>query len=152
MGPGLAFLRAAALLAVLGAAIWYVSAPPKGRDGYLERVASTAETVRSQIQTARIWSETESDGEATRAAALVGFEEAERDGESALSEFESYEPAPGTLAVRQELVRLASEATSRLGEMRIAAQLEDWEEIEGISRRLPRLAEQLDQLEERTRP
>jgi hypothetical protein len=140
------------LIAVVAAALWYVSAPPKGKDGYLERVASTAETVRSQVQSARIWIETHGDGEAMGAATLVGLEEADEDAQSALSEFEGYEPAQGTLAVRDELVRLASAATDKLEAIRISAQLEDWDEVERVADELPPIADRLDVLEERTRP
>ena len=115
------FLILAVGIAGTGAVLWYVSAPPKGTDGYLERVAATSETVRSQVQTARIWVETHSDGEAMAAATLVGLRETEEDGKSALSEFEGFEPAPRTLATRDDLIRQASAAIDRLGAMRIAA-------------------------------
>ena len=152
MTRGRLFLSLVAAIAVLGAVLWYVTAPPKGKDGYLERVASTSETVRSQVQTARIWAETHADEQATSAAALVGLEEAERDAHSALSEFEAYEPPSGTLVVRSELERLAGDATTRLSKMRIAAQLEEWSTVARLATGLAPLAEELGRLEERTRP
>lgn len=139
-------------IATVGLALWYVTAPPKGEDGYLERVAQTSETVRSQLQTARIWAETHADGKATDAAALVGLEEAERDAHSAVGEFEAYEPPSAMLELRSGLLRVASGATERLGAMRIAGQLEDWSRVAKLAAALPSLAEELDRLEERARP
>ncbi len=53
-----------AVIAATVAALWYVTAPPKGVDGYRERAAATAETLVSQVETARLWAESEEEGRA----------------------------------------------------------------------------------------
>ena len=67
---------------IVAAAVWYVSAPPKGSDGYRERMAEVTRTLRSQVQSARIWAQTFDDGNAMRAATTVGLEEADSDAAS----------------------------------------------------------------------
>jgi hypothetical protein len=141
----------AAILA-LGGALWYLTAPPKGLDGYRERAASTAESLRSQVETSRIWVETAADGKATHAATLVGLEEAETDATSAASKFESFEPPAGGLKLRQRFSATSDDVTAALADLRIAAQLERWQEIEGLAEPLPGLAEDLRRFEESVEP
>lgn len=120
------------LIVILGvvlvgaAALWYLSAPPKGADGYRERAASTAATIHSQVQLARVWVESREDGETTGAATLVGLEEVEGDALSAAAAFGGHEPPSGLLGLRSELDSLASDATDALAALRIAAQQEEW--------------------------
>lgn len=140
-----------AILAVAGS-LAYITAPPKGVDGYRERAASTAETLVSQLETARLWAESEHEGKALTTSALVGFEETEKGAEAAASKFEGYEPPDGVAALRSELVALAGEATEALARLRIAAQQERWEEVAELSRPLPELAEKLTAFEERAEP
>ncbi len=134
------------------AALWYLTAPPKGEDGYRERAASSTETIRSQVQIARIWVETFEDGESTGAAALVGLEEAERDASSAANEFEGFEPPAGLVDLRAGFSSLAAETTDRLGSLRIAAQQEEWERLDELAAPLPDLAERLKRFEEAAEP
>ena len=139
-------------IAVVVAALWYVTAPPKGVDGYRERAAATAETLVSQLETARLWAESEGEGKALRATVLVGFEETEKDAEAAAAQFEGYEPPDGVAALREDLTSLAAEATEALSALRIAAQQERWGDVPELARPLPRLSEQLSALEERAEP
>lgn len=139
-------------IALVAAALWYVTAPPKGVDGYRERAAATAEALVSQVETARLWARAEEEGKALRATVLVGFEETEEDAESAASRFESYEPPDGVAALREELTDLATEATEALAALRIAAQQERWADVPELSRPLPELSERLTALEERAEP
>lgn len=139
-------------IAVVAAALWYVTAPPKGVDGYRERAAATAETLVSQLETARLWAESEEEGKALRTTVLVGFEETEEDAEAAATRFEGYEPPDGVGNLREELTNLATEATEALAALRIAAQQERWEDVRELSRPLPGLSERLGALEERAEP
>ncbi|HEX5984485.1 MAG TPA: hypothetical protein VFY69_09795 [Solirubrobacterales bacterium] len=141
-----------AAIFVTAAALWYVTAPPKGVDGYRERAASTAETLVSQLETARLWAQSEEEGKALRTSVLVGFEETEEDAEAAASAFESYEPPDGVADLREELTSLAAEATEALAALRIAAQQERWEDVPELSRPLPELSEKLSALEEGAEP
>lgn len=145
------YLTAAAVVVAVAAALWYVSAPPKGEDGYRDRLGSAAESVRSQVESARIWSEAFLAGDATTPATLVGFEEAERDSEAAASQLESYEPPQGLLGLRSRFSSLTSEASAAIGELRIAAQLEEWDRIAELAEPLPDLSARLDRLEEKAR-
>lgn len=146
------FAAAALTVVIAGAAIWYVSAPPKGSDGYRERMADATRTLRSQVQSARIWAATFEDGDATSAATAVGFEEAERDASSAASQFEAYDPARRDLRLRSRFVALAADATGALADLRIAAELEDWERVPEVAGRLDKLAASLERFERRARP
>jgi hypothetical protein len=139
-------------IAVVAAALWYVTAPPKGVDGYRERAAATAETLVSQLETARLWAESEEEGKALRTTVLVGFEETEEDAEAAASQFEGYEPPDGVGDLREELTSLATEATQALAALRIAAQQERWEDVAELAHSLPGLSERLGALEERAEP
>lgn len=141
-----------AAIAAVAASLAYVTAPPKGLDGYRERAASTAETLGSQVETALLWSQTYRQGKATTAASLVGFEEASEDADAAAAEFEGYEPADGGIPYRRELTALAAEVTDSLSQLRIAAQQERWEELAALSAPLPGLSERLSRFEERAEP
>jgi hypothetical protein len=147
-------LPAATLVAILAIAgsLAYVTAPPKGADGYRERAAATAEGLVSQLETARLWAETESEGRALPTTALVGFEEAEEDAEASAAQFESYEPPSGLAELREELVALAGEATEALARLRIAAQQERWRDVPELSRPLAGLSRRLSSFEERAEP
>jgi hypothetical protein len=146
-----AALAFAAILAIAGA-LAYITAPPKGLDGYRERAAATAETLGSQVETALIWAEARDAGKSTSAAALVGFEETEEDANAAASSFAGYELPDGGAGLRSRLVALAEEVGAALAELRIAAQQERWEEIAALSAPLPGLSEELSQFEERVEP
>jgi len=140
------------VILLIASAIAYVTAPPKGSDGYRERAAATAETLVSQLETARLWAENETEGRALPTTALVGFEEAEEDAEAAASQFESYEPPDGVANLRDSLVALAAATTAALARLRIAAQQERWEEMTALSRPLPKLSAKLAAFEERAEP
>jgi hypothetical protein len=141
----------AAILAI-GAALAYVTAPPKGLDGYRERAAATAESLRSQVETARIWADARIAGRATSAAALVGFEEADNAAIATAAKLEAYEPPDGGLPLRRRFVHLASSVTDALARLRIAAQMERWDELRALSEPLPRLSRELGRFEERAEP
>jgi len=147
-------LPAAILAAILliGAAIAYVTAPPQGAHDYRERAAATAETLVSQLETARLWAENEEAGKALRTTVLVGFEQTDEDADAAVSQFEAYEPAAGTARLRHDLAALGAETTAALAKLRIAAQQERWDEVAALSRPLPALSNRLRALAERTEP
>lgn len=145
-------LAALAAIAVAAGCLWYLSAPPKGIDSYRERAASTLESLHSQVQVARIWSETVSEGRATTQAALVGLQEAERDASSAASQFERHEPPFGGLELRTRLSALATKTTTALGDLRIAAEQERWDEVPRLTQPLRELAPRLEDFETEAMP
>jgi hypothetical protein len=138
-------------LAAVGAAlavasVWYVQAPPRTADAYGDRAAKTAITVRSQVETARLWAAAARDDQALRASVVVGLEDSERAAVGAASDFESYDPPPGAEAVRTRFTAVAGEATAVLAELRVAAHREDWATVAGADERLALLARRLDEL------
>ncbi len=147
--------RLAAVLgavALAAATLWYLTAPPKGVDGYRDRAASTMETIHSQVQLARIWVETEQDGESTKPAVLVGLQEVERDAAGAASRFEGHEPPSQLLGLRAEFTSLTTEVSDALSALRVAAQQEEWERLGELSEPLPELADRLKRFQERAEP
>jgi hypothetical protein len=149
---GWRFVAATIAVLIVVAALWYVTAPPKGVDAYRERAAATAETARSQVQVARIWVETFGDDEATAAATLVGLEEAETDAAAAVSEFEAYEPPTGAIDLRTRLSGLGNRAIDTLSALRIAAEQERWADLPRLAAPLSGLDRELRVLEERAEP
>lgn len=140
------------LVLAIGASLWYVLAPPGTAGDYRERASLTAETLRSQVQTARIWVRELGEGNATRRAATVAFREAEADAVAAGSEFGRWDPAVGTVGLRSDVTRLAGDVVSALAELRIAAENERWDALARLARPLPGLAHELEQLARRADP
>jgi hypothetical protein len=141
-----------AVVALTAGALWYLTAPPKGEDGYREEAASSAETLRSQVELARIWVEATEDEKSTKTAALVGLQETERDAVGAASSFEGYEPPAGLNPLRSELSSLANETSDALGSLRISAEQEEWERLSELASPLSDLAARLEEFEERVEP
>jgi len=139
-------------VAVVVAALWYVVAPPRGVDGYRERASSTAEALRSQVQTARIWLRTVARDDTLLTSASVGLWEAEEDASAVASGFEGYDPPRGADELRADLSGLADETTSALGDLRIAAHRGDWGTLPRLAEPLPRLADRLQALARRAQP
>ena len=148
--------RAIGLVVALGvvvvAALWYLQAPPRSVEAYRERAADTAETLRSQVQTARLWSREVQGGRATRQAAAVAFREAEEDAEATASEFARYVPPQETEELRTALTSLAHEVTDALAELRFVAERGEWEQLEQQSVPLEPLAQRLERLAARASP
>ena len=144
----------AAVLVVftIAAALWYVTAPPKGIDGYRERASYTAGSIRAQIQSTRIVAETFTDGELPHAATLVGFEEAERDAKAASATFEEFEPPTGTHDLRTAFVSISGDASDALSALRIAGQQEQWDRIAELAEPLAGIAVRLERFIERAEP
>jgi hypothetical protein len=145
-------LSAVAVVAVVLASLWYVIAPPRGVDSYRERASITTGTLRSQVQTARIWLRTLARDDTLRTSAGVGLREADEDASAAAASFEGYDPPRGTDALRARLSTLAEETTTVLGDLRIAAQRDEWDRLDEIGQPLPALAGRLDALARRAQP
>lgn len=139
-----------ALVAVLLlASLWYIQAPPRSVDAFEQRVAHTAEGLRSQVESARIWAKAVEDGHATRPAASIGVAEADADAAELASDFAELQPPRGTDRLRDALLRLARMATDALGAARIAADRGSWARVAALTSRLDGLSSRLDQLGER---
>lgn len=136
-----------ALAVVVVAALWYLQAPPRGVEAYRERAADTVQTLRSQVQTARLWSGEVQAGRVTRPAATVAFREAEEDAEAVASQFAGYVPPPEAEPLRESVTSLSNEVTAALAALRFVAERGEWERLgqqtaplDDIVRRLERLA------------
>ncbi len=138
-------------VALVAASFWYVTAPPKGLDGYRERAGQRLETIRSQVQSSRIWLESLDDEEATRSATLVGLREAERDSSESQSDFQEQEAPDGTARLRARFGDVASRAVDALRALRVAAEQERWDELPRLAEPLPRIAADLERLEQEVR-
>lgn len=145
-------LVAIAIAVVVVAALWYVVAPPRDVDGYRERASLTAETLRSQVQTSRIWLRTLARDDTLRTSASVGLREAEEDASAAAASFERYDPPHGTDPLRARLSALAGETTTVLGDIRIAAHRDEWGRLDELGEPLPALADRLEALARRAQP
>ena len=147
--PRLKPLLGVAVAVLAFASLWYVEAPPRSATAYREEAVNTTETLRSQVQTARIWLRTLDRDDSTRAAAAIGFREAEEDANKATSSFESYDPPAGADQLRSEVTTLASDVTTALAELRIAAHRGQWDALPGRAAPLPELSKRLDELKKR---
>ncbi len=151
-GSRLKQLLTAGAAVLLFASLWYVEAPPRSASAYREEAVRTTESLRSHVQTARIWLRTLDRDDATRAATSVGLREAEEDANKAASSFESDDPPAGTNALRSELTTLASDVTDALAQLRIAAYRGEWRTIARRADPLPELSKRLDELRKRAQP
>lgn len=138
-----------ALLALVS--IWWLVHPPRDAPEYRERAAQTAELLRSQVQTARIWADAVGAGRVTHNAAAIGFADSERAAQSTAASLQSWDPPPGTGALRERLTARAADTTAALGGLRIAAHRGDWEAVPPAARELAPLARALERLEARAR-
>lgn len=144
-------LPAVLAIAIVGS-LWWVQAPPRSADSYRERAAATLESLRSHVQTARLWEQSEQRDDAFRTSATVGLEEAEADANKTASKFEGYEPPSGTDDIRSEVSAVATDTTDLLSRLRIAAHRGDWDAVHENARSLEPLAERLEQLAKAARP
>ncbi|MDQ3875525.1 MAG: hypothetical protein M3322_08300 [Actinomycetota bacterium] len=135
----------AVVIAVL-AAIWYVAAPPRTVGDYRERSGMTVETLRSQVETARLWTRAVENDRVTREAATVAFREAEEDASAATSEFAAWDPRGDTRDLRSRITRLASEVIDSLAKLRIAVEDGRWDALPRLAAPLPRLADRLERV------
>ena len=127
-------------------AVWYVAAPPRTVGDYRERSVMTLETLRSQVETARLWTRAIANDRVTRQAATVAFREAEEDASAAASEFAAWDPRGDTRALRSTITTLGSDVVDSLAKLRIAAEDERWDELPRLAAPLPRLADRLERV------
>jgi hypothetical protein len=145
MGWSRSLLFSAAAILIAGS-VWYVVAPPRTAGDYHERAALTAQTLRSQVESARLWVEAVESDRVTREAATVAFREAEDDAAAAASEFSAWDPIGDSRDLRSEVTALAADVSDALAALRIAAEDERWNELPHLVERLPQLAEKLDRV------
>ena len=143
--------RLAALIGavLVVASVWYVQAPPRTAAAYRDEAKRTAETLRAQVETARLWIESVHDGSATHQAATVAFQETEADAIAAASGFAAHDPPSDTDALRRDLTALGDDVESALGDLRILAHRERWAELPERPTRLAELSRRLDDLAQR---
>ncbi len=134
------------------ASMWYVQAPPRTVGDYRERAAMTVETLRSQVESARLWVRTLEQERTTRQAAAVALREADEDASAAASEFAGWDPRGDTRALRSEITALAADVTKALAALRISAEDGQWAALPQLAAPLPRLSDSLERLARRTDP
>lgn len=140
---------AAVAILVVAASAWYVNAPPRSPASYRERAVETAEILRSNVQSTRIWTRTLERDKALTTAAAVGFREAEEDAAKAASSFAVYAPPVGSDALRSELSALGNEVEDALASVRIASQRSQWSRVPAAATPLPDLAARLERFMQR---
>ncbi len=121
-----ATLVAFTVLALAGVSVWWLQHPPRTADDYRTRSADTVESLRSYVATARLWSGEVTDGNVTRAAASVAFEESSTGAESTAASFEAWVPPQQLNRVRTRVSDAAADTTNALGEVHVAAEQDDW--------------------------
>jgi hypothetical protein len=139
-------------LGVVALSLWYVNAPPRSPAAYRERAATTVATLRSQVQTARMWAREVGVGRATHPAAKVGLEEAEEDAAAAAASFERLDPPAGTREARVRVTAAAGEVGDVLAALRIAAHDGAWGDVQAAASALLGLAARLEALRHQVRP
>jgi hypothetical protein len=142
---------AVAGVAVLVASLWWLQEPPRSEPAYADRAADTAATLRSQVETARIWAETVADGRTLLTSAAIGLEEADADAATALSDFEELDPPSGATGLRAAVGAAGGEAVDLLATVRIAAQHGDWSAVTARRDSLARMGDRMHALERRAR-
>jgi hypothetical protein len=132
---------------VLGS-FWYVQAPPRTVGDYRERAALTVETLRSQVESARLWVQALEEERTLRPTALVGLREADEDASTAAAEFAGWDPRGDTRRLRSQIATLAAEVTDALGALRVEAEDGQWDALPELAAPLPRLSDRLQALAE----
>lgn len=111
----------------------------------------TAEILRSNVQSTRIWARTLTRDDTLTTAAAVAFQEAEEDAAKAAASFSAYDPPPGTDGLRSDLSALSNDVDEALGSVRIASQRSQWSRVPATAAALPRLAARLERFVHRAR-
>lgn len=140
-----------AVVAVVLAGVWYGQAPPRSEVAYQKRAADAAGFLHSQLETVRLWVD-EHPARVLDTSLVVAVEESESDAEATLSRFSGYDPPHGQEELRSKLTSLGEQATTLLGEMRIAAHREDWTRLADLSRRAESPSTKLEELSTRVMP
>lgn len=143
------FLVAAGAIALTGASLWYVVAPPRSEQAYRDRAADATATVHSQVVTAELWAREAAGGDAFTTSAVVGIEDAERRASNAAAAFAHHDPPDGLDATRADVTHLLTEATDLLASVRIAAHRGRWGDVASARAELDRIARDLEALRRR---
>lgn len=134
------------MLAIAGASVWWVQHPPRSQAGYRERAVQTVESLRAHVETARLWSDQIARERAFRTAASVAFEEAFSAAQSTASGFQAWIPPRGMGGVRVPVAQAASDVSSALGRLHVAAERGHWRVVAAMRRDLARLVTALTAL------
>ena len=140
------------LCALVVFSIWWVQAPPRGPEAYRESAETAIEKLRSRAETARLWVEQLDRDRVHRAAVEVSLEEAEAGANSALAQFEGYDPPRRLEPLRAEVATVGNEVTTVLADLRIAARQDRWAELPRLAEPLPELSSRLEELSRKAEP
>ncbi len=139
------------MLLLAGLSLWWVQHPPRTDKGYRDRAVETVESLRSDVETARLWTEQIAKGRVTRGAASIAFEEASSGAQSTASQFEAWIPPAGMGDLRTSVSDAASSVTDTLGRLHVAAERDEWRVVPSMRRDLAALASTLTRLASETR-
>jgi hypothetical protein len=142
---------AVALVALVAFSLWYVVAPPRDPAAYRDRASESAQTLLSQLRTAKTWARALEEDKTIGPSALVGLDDSEKQAKKATANFTQYEPPRGTDEIRIEFTTISSVVTDELGKLRIAAQRREWETVVRAQPRLEELATKLEDFRRRLR-
>lgn len=141
------------LVALAFASLWYTQRPPRSDQEYRNRTAQTAGTLRSQVVTAQLWAEQVHADRAMTQAADVGIREAEAAAQAATSTQAAWDLPDGVRReVRTTALTLGDEVTTLVGDMRLAAHDERWDDVHRLSRDARPLARRLTEFEQAVDP
>jgi len=133
----------AALVALAALSLWWLQHPPRTSAAYRHEAVKTLESLRSHVGTTRLWARELAEGDATRAAAAIAFEEASRGAQTTASTFDATVPPRGEAEIRSTVGAVAAETSDSLGRLHIAARRDEWEavplardDLDGLFRRL----------------
>jgi hypothetical protein len=140
------------LLALTGVSLWWLAHPPRTVQDYRERSAEIAESLRSNVATARLWTREVGGDRALRPTAAVALEEASAGAQSTSSTFDSWVPPRGLDALRRTVADVAGAASDALGSVRTDAERGDWNAVAAAQASLRRLERRLARVASEARP
>ena len=139
------------VVAVVLLGLWYGLAPPRSDTAYEKSAADTAGFLHSQLATVQLWVD-ERPANVLDTSVVVAIEESESDANVTLKRFAGYDPPPGQEQLRTRLTSLGQQATTLLGEIRIAAHAGDWGRVAELSRKAKSPSTKLEELSKRVMP
>lgn len=138
---------------VLSGCLWWALHPPRSEDHYRQESADTAELLRSNVETTRLWLDARAADRVTSNAAEVALTETEGDADSTLSGYTAHQPPSQTATeLRSEVAAIGDRAVTLLGQIRIDARSGHWDAALAARDDLEVVSRQLADLQRRAAP
>lgn len=138
---------------VLSGCLWWALHPPRSEDHYRQESADTAELLRSNVETSRLWLEARAADRVTSNAVEVALTETESDADTTLSGYTAYQPpSPTATDLRGDVAAIGDRVVTLLGQIRIDARSGNWNAVLAARDDLEVLSRQLADLQRRAAP